>query len=372
MTLHFIAKPRKKGYYILARLFEKKIYHKGLFFSMTWDDKIKRTGDPQKDLIIEQYENGFNSLKASGLLTINSALGLFRKSKAVPNSLVDLFDRYIEDKTAFIQPQTLNIYQTIREQLSAFDPLVMSTDVNYAFYNRYVQHLVRQKNTNNTITRKISYIKTVMDHAIKLGLVSNNIYRAQVVLKKSPITRIALSKAQLVALEESDSPVVRAFLFACYTGLRFSDLNITKDQIISIEKDGKTLNCLKVITKKTLSDSLIPLPDKAMQFFDEFKLPPNNVANNILKQEFKRLGFDTPIEVVSTKGSEVVRENMPLYGLISFHSARYTYAQMIGDLSINDIKNNLTHSSTITTNHYLVDDITTRIGKTVALIDKID
>ena len=92
--------------------------------------------------------------------------------------------------------------------------------------------------------------------------------------------------------------IKRAFLFACFTGLRFSDLNNLQHKSIKGDKIEK-------IQKKTKTPEYFPLPETAQELLKNhssnilphseafvFNLPSKAYYNTILKAWFKTAGID--------------------------------------------------------------------------------
>lgn len=96
----------------------------------------------------------------------------------------------------------------------------------------------------------------------------------------------------------------KAFLFSCFTGLRYSDMKSLKWSEIHTTADGKAcyIEHRQVKTKKTVT---IPLSDEALrwmpeqiegidQVFNELKISPNTVED-VLKKWMKDCNIDKHI-----------------------------------------------------------------------------
>lgn len=133
-------------------------------------------------------------------------------------------------------------------------------------------------------------------------------------IKQEETEKVYLTFEELQKLKETDlaqSEVKRAFLFACYTGLRISDIeNLTWDKI----EDGK----LKFRQKKTKAFEYFPLSLTAKKLinYEKFKnkkegkifnLPVQRWMNDVLKKWAKNAGINKHI---------------------SFHCSRHTFATL--------------------------------------------
>jgi integrase len=133
----------------------------------------------------------------------------------------------------------------------------------------------------------------------------------------------------------------RAFLFSCYTGLRFSDVeNLTWEKLRKNDS-GKTL--LKFVQRKTNKPEYPPISDKAVRWLPErsfakdsdriFQLPPNGYANKLLREWATAAGI--------TKR-------------ISYHVSRHTTATLLlsSGVPLTTVQKIMGHSDIRTTLRY--------------------
>lgn len=212
---------------------------------------------------------------------------------------------------------------------------------------------------------------TVFMYFSNLNTVFNNGYRAGL-LQENPISRIEWnlrpkrpeSEREYLTLEEvktlaaarcGNEAVKKAFLFACFTGLRLSDIEaLTWNQI------RKTGNGWQVEAKQIKTGKLVyvPLSSNAMSYLSKrkrtgkvFALPSRFQVGDDLKNWIKRAGI--------TKH-------------ITFHCSRHTYATMLLTYGANlyTVSSLLGHTNIETTQIYakIVDE---NKRKTVDLIPDI-
>ena len=119
-------------------------------------------------------------------------------------------------------------------------------------------------------------IAAAMDKAVVEGLIPNNPFRA---LEAKEKPKIRASRREFLTVEELkvliNTPcrcgiVKRAFLFSCFTGLRFSDMKSLLWSEVHAAADGKTLYIehRQVKTKKAVT---IPLSEEALRWMPKQK-----------------------------------------------------------------------------------------------------
>ncbi len=180
-------------------------------------------------------------------------------------------------------------------------------------YSIFLQYLEQARNQNtdkvglraNTRGSLFSKLNHVLRQAIKDQLItkhpSENIRRP-----KEQSAREYLTFEELEAMERAYSnqphPTIKAFLFACYCGLRFSDVSQLRGRNVERnEIGGKVVYLLKYQQQKTQKNCYLPLSNKAIALIaervktaksDDFILPlkSNTTANRILISRDKEKG----------------------------------------------------------------------------------
>jgi len=164
---------------------------------------------------------------------------------------------------------------------------------------------------SDTTARLLMYrIAAAMDKAVVEGLIPNNPFRT-LDAKEKP--KIRASRREFLTVEELkvliNTPcrfdiVKWAFLFSCFTGLRYSDMKSLLWSEVHTAADGKTLYIehRQVKTKKTVT---IPLSEEALrwmpkqvdgidQVFHELKISTGTVED-VLKEWMKDCKIDKHI-----------------------------------------------------------------------------
>ena len=225
----------------------------------------------------------------------------------------------VEEYLASIGKQDLRLSDVDREFCRGF----------VAFLRTCQSH--RGKETiSDTTARLLMYrIAAAMDKAVIEGLIPNNPFRT-LDAKEKP--KIKASRREFLTVEELkvliNTPcrcdiVKKAFLFSCFTGLRYSDMKSLLWSEVHTAADGKTLYIehQQVKTKKTVT---IPLSEEALRWMPRQKEGVDQVFHEL---------------TVSTKTVEdVLKDWMKDCGIdkhITYHCSRHTAATTLLTLGAN-------------------------------------
>jgi len=231
----------------------------------------------------------------------------------------------------------LPIYRALLMHLKKFKGAVIPfKSVNLSFLNEFRKYLIEKNFNSNYINVLLSNFKTVIYKAKKKKIVTNNVFEGFEMLKKTKTIKDFLTLDEikkLVNTKCTNKEVKRAFLFACYTGLRISD--IKRLQFKDIQN-----NEIRIVQKKTNNILTLPIPEpvKKLLFPDEnvlnmlenfvFDLPENNSAiNYYIKDWIKRAGIKKNISFHSSRHSAAVL-------LLSLGVDLYTVSKILGHTSI--------------------------------------
>jgi integrase/recombinase XerD len=99
--------------------------------------------------------------------------------------------------------------------------------INERWLDEFKAYLL-EKVSNNSSNTYYTALKTVLKKAVREKILQENTAQYTDSIKTTDVERVYLTHEELTKLSRAKCPndeVKRAFLFACYTGLRFSDLN---------------------------------------------------------------------------------------------------------------------------------------------------
>lgn len=217
----------------------------------------------------------------------------------------------------------------------------------------------------NTIHEYLIYVANILNNAVREGLIPNNPTKkltASERPKKYDSKREYLTEEELRRLMAVPSPqkyhhIRGAFLFACFCGLRYSDLLQLKWKHIKQVKDGLVV---EKKMQKTKSMLYLPLNKKATSL-----LP--------LRKNGNELVFDLPNSMTTTESYiKVWSEFAMIDKHVTFHTSRHTFAVNIlacgGDVFT--LSKLLGHKKVTTTQIYADVRDEAKI-KTMELLDKL-
>lgn len=219
----------------------------------------------------------------------------------------------------------------------------------------------RKFQSNSTINARLYYVKSVLRDAFKNDVLLRLPDVADLMLKTRIKERCFLTISEIQKFAELKTPwekYKRAFLFSCFTGLRWSDIKALQYAHI---KDG----ILSIRMQKTQDPIQIPLSENAMAFLPSYKNSP---------YVFYDIGKN------SAHFNRKLKEMCQAAGIrkrISFHCARHTFAVTL--LSATDniyvVSQLLGHRSVKTTqvySHCLVKDKVRALEKVPTLFRRED
>lgn len=262
---------------------------------------------------------------------------LLKKEIKDSKDFLGFIETYIE--TTNKRANTIKQYNTALKRLIEYKEFTKNSlqfdDIDLNFYEDFTTYLTKHKNYGiNTIGTIFKNIKVFMSEAVERGLTNNNQFRSKKFKKTAETSEsiyLSISEIdQLYNLDLSNNPrldrVRDLFIIGCYTGLRFSDLSLIKDENL-IDNNTK----LKITTQKTDQLVIIPLHRYIKEIIQKYGgVPPtplsNQKMNEYLKEIGERAGFDSEIILTFTKGGKKVTEAYKKYALITVHTARRSFA----------------------------------------------
>jgi site-specific recombinase XerC len=197
----------------------------------------------------------------------------------ISNSFVDFILSYLNDNSSRLRPETWSGYKSQISKMLKFKKQVSFVDVSEKFINDYRHYMLHVLHNNeNTIGKSLRILRTFVNLAMRHKYIKHNPFE-YISIKKVEGKRDFLSAEELNRLARlylsgeitnlKERRVVQYFLFACYTGLRYSDLKALRSASIQD-------NHLRLNMHKTNCMVNIPLSKKALQLLPQKKENNNN------------------------------------------------------------------------------------------------
>lgn len=219
-----------------------------------------------------------------------------------------------------------------------FKPTLYFNEINPKLLKEYEQWCRDRGNKENTIWASVKDVKTIINEALREGILKVNPilnYRPPKYTdpKRDFLTEDEINKLEVFSLDEEKHRTLRHvatwFLFACYSFLRYSDcVRFDKTQHI---KDGKII----MRTKKTGSDVSIKIHSRLQKVIDRL---PGKIFTNFRCNAYLKLI------------SEDLELNKDLHFHLSRHSGSVLFLTKGG--SMEALSKLLAHSSMAVTAIY--------------------
>jgi len=289
---------------------------------------------------IDLWRNGQN-------ITLDKLKETFQTSNK--HSFLSFIQKEIEGSQ--LKASTQRNRMTTHYLLKKFKPGTCFNDVDSKFVYEFERFLYENQYQVNTIAKHMRHLKSFVNAAINKGYIDSNDYafrRYRIKMKEGK--HVFLLPDEIKKLENLASSRVPAalmhtldaFLFSCYTGVRYSDFrNLTEKNIVKIE--GKPW----LIFKTVKTDTEVKLPISLL--FD-------GKAWSMLKKYEKRLDSFFNVKSNSNINKELIKIGK-LAGIekhFSFHSARHTNATLLiyKGANITTVQKLLGHRNLATTQIY--------------------
>lgn len=230
---------------------------------------------------------------------------------------------------------TKNIAAVVKTVIE-FAPDIRMIDINREFYKRYLDFLrIVKKQSPNTIITNSKILAAIIHRAFLDKVITNMPDFTGIRPKSESHERqyLTLDELRLLANTPALEIVKNAFLFSCFTGLRYSD-------IISLEWDDIRNNRITKRMQKTGEIVYIPLNKNALKFMP--------------KQNAKLVFKDLPsVQTISRILSKWVQQ-AGITKKITFHCVRHTFATLAlaNGADLYTVSKLLGHSEITTTQIY--------------------
>lgn len=277
----------------------------------------------------------------------------------------ECFDLYIKRKR--VKEKTIIKNRSIFNNLIQFQEWLKQAihfeDFDEDFFHEFVDYCIDvRENVNSTIERQVSLIKSFLTWALRKGYHNNIKYQEFKFSYNTESTIITLTNEERQKLFDFDfsyskrlDRVKDAFMLACYSGLRYSDLAQLKEANI---EDNKIV----FTSYKTTKKQVIPfnfyvktIINKYFMLNDFLHVISNQKFNDYIKEICKIAEINKPTQKIQFRRGERKETVLPKYEFITTHTARRTFGTLYlrdgGKLQI--LQRIFGHSRITTTMKYL-------------------
>lgn len=258
------------------------------------------------------------------------------------NKFKEYFTQELDEKRRhLIANDTYRGYKAVISKVNTFKPNLSLSDIDFKFLTRFENHMLKPisegglGNIQSTVSKTMKMLRALVLIAIKNEDFPREAYpfKDYRIKHVDPIltTRDYLEPDDLMKVEQLLSPekiseltegevkATKRFLFACYTGLRYSDINSLNRQQHIFGKfvlNPKTNEMvyryyIELNMSKTAQPVFIPLIDKAIELLQES-------TGEYVFEKISNQKLNKHLKSINTKAG--------LNKKLSFHVARHSFA----------------------------------------------
>lgn len=267
------------------------------------------------------------------------------KSNTAPSARLTDFGRAVIEQSDRRDVTKAN-YRTLMNDIDKFRRGVRVDECDYAFVEKYDLYLKDCEVGHNTRVGRLRLLRAVLNEAVKRDMIARNPfdrYRVEGMTSRHGF----LSDGDIGKLEKLGNLTTReamvrdAFLFCCFTGLRWSDFKALRQENI---KKG----WIRLTMQKTGQAVAIPyaklFEGRALRMLEKYggdisgmnkNVPTNSQVNSTLKDLLRKACINTDFRV-------------------TFHTSRHTFASLLLEegVPVTTVQRMLGHTKVQTTQIY--------------------
>jgi len=315
-----------------ANKYNKRLSELKVYFEDKYDNLIAE-GEPIDNAVLKEVFNSFDFTPATTL----------KKTAFDIDCLLDEWELYCENEHRTrsgkkLKEGTLRTYKNgvvLFKKYNKINKIISPKKIDKACYNKMLTFMENRGYALNYIGKEIKIFKSFFnylknDKKIELPNYDSNQWKVpQEDSDDIYLTNRELMQMYYLDLSHLKSAYSRArdlFLISAFTGLRISDNKLLEDKHI-IEMDGYQF--FKVHSKKTDTETFIPISPIVKQILERNKGLPKRMAdqtvNYLIKEIGEFCGFDESVKIRKTKGGEIVEKLFMKFELIKTHTARRSF-----------------------------------------------
>jgi site-specific recombinase XerD len=267
-------------------------------------------------------------------------------------SFYEYIEYLIVKRDSELSPDTLDHYRKQLSKLRRFRASLTFSEVNETFILDYKDYMIRTlKNTPITWNKGLEFIKRICNQAYKEGKLKDNPFKnLQINRLKGNYGHLTVDELKILdkiyqeqKLAANLQNVLRYFLFACYTAMRYRDVYDLR--FINLKYQAETA-ILDFVQHKTKKHTLIPLIDQAKDLVPQMEFEQQRVFKVKTNQDTNRKLKD-------------IMDTAKINKRITFHSARHTCSNALFILDVPlDVRSQIIgDTKEVVSNHYTKEDM---------------
>lgn len=328
-----------------------------------WDEKTSRVSssnfraDEYNVTIDDNIQKIVSILRKAKLMekdfSVNEVIELMNHEDS--NSLTEFMVREI-DKDQRITDKTKKDLLNTKNRLEEFDNDISLQKVDYRFIVDFDNHLRSIGYSINTIAKLHKNLKRFLNLAIKYKLISQDDYPYKNFrVERENTKREALSMKEVIAIEEltytrnTINDIVKdMFLFACYTGLRISDVTRLRSNYCKPSESGWRLEFKTFKAKK-----MAYLPLRSLFRDDQLLSRPEQILERYYDDQNELVFPKLPESRINRHLKEIAKEAR-ISKKVTFHMGRHTFGTIMATkVPLPTLQNLMQHSDIKTTMIYV-------------------
>jgi integrase/recombinase XerD len=287
-----------------------------------WNGVKKRLNPVNKEfadinLILDNYESKVTAIKTAYRLSERVLSPETLKKELFSDmprvKFVPFFKNALEEEKINLSAGTYQRHLSVVKKIEAYQSEVKFIDLDYNWLNAYKKHLKSIGNQDTTIAANTASIKKFLSIAVKKGI-KLRVNTDEITVGSTKGNRTSLNPNELKRclgyfysefIPANHKLILGYFLFSCFTGLRISDVQNIKRELVDMEDDY-----ISFVSKKTHKDQTIKLNQLVKKVIQAepllfVKKYPDQHINDELKKIMKQIGITKKV---------------------SFHVSRHTFA----------------------------------------------
>lgn len=267
-------------------------------------------------------------------------------------SFFEVFDEYLKLKSIRLAKNSIKNYNGLKNQLLSYQDYIKKPitfdDLTTSFFDKMLIYFIEVKQYDNNYINKINtQIRTFLNWCTEREYTKNVDFRKFITSDLTYDTdKIALTYQDLMRLYNLDltknprlDKVRDVFVFSCFIGFRFSDIETLEHKHIQEDPDGVYFKWwVRKRIVKTKKNIDIPILPQGLKILEKYKnnstpLPVISIQNynDYLKELCELAKIDRLFTKTKKSGNNDKSVTLPLHKLITTHVARKTCATYLSN-----------------------------------------